>query len=218
MEIKIQPIVQWVGQETKSVRRSQFRQTYADTKKILHFELEKLNVIESTVVLSMFIHRNDIRVDGNLRANAKPFKQGVILSFTRKKFLGWQNGKSVYKNIPLRYPCDVFDDWQDNLRAIALSLEALRKVERYGVFSYEEIVERMSLPSAEGKVSTMESAAEFIAKHSEFLAVEVLMNESMMTQAYRKAALKLHPDHNPENQAEFLILQDAKKILDIYFQ
>lgn len=34
---------------------------------------------------------------------------------------------------PLRYPCDRFATWQDNLRAIALSLEALRKVDRYGV-------------------------------------------------------------------------------------
>lgn len=217
MEIKIQPIFQWVGTKTKSPRRSQFRQTYADTKKILHFELEKLNAIESTIVISMFIHQKDIRVDGNLRANAKPYADGVILSFTRKKFVGWRDGKAVYKNIPLRYPCDVFDDWQDNLRAIALSLEALRKVERYGVFSYEEIVERLSLPSAEGNITTVEAAAEFIAKYAEFSVDEVLMNRSMMTQGYRKAALKLHPDHSKDMESEFIKLQEAKEILEKYF-
>lgn len=33
----------------------------------------------------------------------------------------------------LAYATDMFDSWQDNVRAIALSLEALRAVERWGV-------------------------------------------------------------------------------------
>ena len=37
------------------------------------------------------------------------------------------------KHGPLKYATDVFDHWHANLRAIALGLEALRKVERYGI-------------------------------------------------------------------------------------
>lgn len=33
----------------------------------------------------------------------------------------------------LSYPCDTFTTLQDNLRVIALALEALRMVDRYGV-------------------------------------------------------------------------------------
>jgi len=35
-------------------------------------------------------------------------------------------------------PCDSFRDWEANLRAIALSLEHLRAVDRYGVTTEEE--------------------------------------------------------------------------------
>lgn len=35
--------------------------------------------------------------------------------------------------VQLRFPCDRFNHWKDNVRAIALALEALRKIERYGV-------------------------------------------------------------------------------------
>lgn len=35
--------------------------------------------------------------------------------------------------VELRFPCDRFNHWKDNVRAIALALEALRKIERYGV-------------------------------------------------------------------------------------
>ena len=33
----------------------------------------------------------------------------------------------------MSYPCDKYSNWQANLRAIALSLEALRAEDRYGV-------------------------------------------------------------------------------------
>ena len=39
---------------------------------------------------------------------------------------------------PLQYATDTFTSWQDNLRAIALSLEALRAVNRYGVSRHGE--------------------------------------------------------------------------------
>ena len=93
----------------------------------------------------------------------------------------------------------------------------MRKVERYGVFSYEEIVERLSLPSADGKVSSIDTAAEFIAKYAEFKAHEVLLNRQMMTQPYRKACLILHPDQPTGNKDVFIKLNEAKEVLDKHF-
>src|SRR5579863_10251967 len=55
-----------------------------------------------------------------LYAGAKLRTQGIILTFNSK-------------HGPLSYPCDKYSNWQANLRAIALSLEALRAVDRYGV-------------------------------------------------------------------------------------
>ncbi|WP_409647875.1 hypothetical protein [Microcella sp.] len=70
--------------------------------------------------MQIAIPPEQFRLDGYPRATAKPEHSGVILTLQSK-------------HGPLSYPCDTFTTWQDNLRAIALALEALRKVDRYGV-------------------------------------------------------------------------------------
>lgn len=68
-----------------------------------------------------------------------------------------------------------------------------------------------ALPDAK---SEKQEAAEFIATHSEFTVNEVLMNSSMLTQAYRKAASKLHPDSPNGSHELFIKLQNAKDRLE----
>ena len=73
------------------------------------------------VMFGVGLSARDIRLDGMPRADARPFNHpGVEISFDSKF------GR-------LTYATDQFTDWQDNVRAIALSLEALRAVDRYGV-------------------------------------------------------------------------------------
>lgn len=217
MEIIIKPISHWVGKETKMPRRSQFKATYQQTKKLLESELEKLRVV-ANVSLEMFIRQEDLRADGFLRANVKPSKQGVVLVATRIKNTIYHRETGRSENVlqTLTYPCDAFDDWQDNLRGVALSLQALRAVERYGVFRYEDIVQRLALPSAQGKISSVETAAEFVAEHSGLARDEVLRSGAAFLQAYRRAATKLHPDAGG-NSDDFLKLQEAKKIIEGQF-
>jgi hypothetical protein len=158
--------------------------------------------------------RNDHSGRISLRANARVLKPGVIFRFTRKtnrRFSREQNAW-VYTPQPVSYPCDAFDDWQDNLRAIALSMEALRRVERYGVFKYDEIISRLALPTAEGKMSTRDSAAAFMATHSGVAMQEILFSDTARSSAYQKAAQKLHPDAGG-NIEEFQMLQEANKTL-----
>ncbi len=73
------------------------------------------------VELLVALEPEQFRLDGRPRAGARAAHPGVILSFT----------------IPgigaVSYPCDTFTTWEDNLRAIVLSLESLRRVDRYGV-------------------------------------------------------------------------------------
>lgn len=218
LRIKIKPITAWIGAETKDAKRSLFRARYSNTKTILEYELWQLKAIESTQEILMFIRPDDLRLDGELRANAKPFKPGVILQFSRYTGRTLRNrttGETRRETQTLSYPCDRFDDWQDNLRAIALSLEALRRVARYGVFSYADMVERLALPSAEGKVSDRQSAAEFMASYSDLLAADISINLEYAKKAYRQAAARLHPDkHNGHNEL-FLQLQKAKQILGV---
>lgn len=218
LKIKIKPITNWIGAETKYPSRSQFKAAYSQTKKLLEKELENLNSIESTQEIAMFINPEDLRNDGDLRANRRPYKHGVILSFLRL------TGRTLRNNVTgdvrretqtLSYPCDKFDDWQDNVRAIALSLEALRKVARYGVFSHADMVERLALPPAEGRIADRQTAAEFISRYSDLLSNHIESDAVAARNAYRQAAIRLHPDRQDGSHELFLNLQKAKEILGI---
>lgn len=215
LNIQIRPVTLWPGKETEYPKRSQFKQTYKNTLELLEYELYRVNAQMDSLVIEMWVDARDIRLDGQLRVTAKPaIKQGIIFRFSRLTNIRYspERGCNVGTPQQLAYPCDAFDRWQDNLRAIALSLEALRKVERYGVFKYDEIISRLALPSAEGKVSTRESAAVFMEQHSGVAMKEILFSDTARSAAYRKAAHRLHPDKggNPE---EWVKLQEANKTL-----
>jgi hypothetical protein len=112
------PIVLWPHQETRGRRRSQFKAPWMDTVALLEREVGMLGGRQA--VMQIAITEEDLRLDGRIRANARPTHPGVIVSFESR-------------HGPLEYATDVFDDWQDNVRAIALGLEALRRVDRYGI-------------------------------------------------------------------------------------
>jgi hypothetical protein len=215
LNIQIRPVTLWPGKETKSPKRSQFKQTYKNTLELLEYELSKADAQMSSLVIEMWVDPKDIRLDGQLRVTAKPVvKQGVIFRFTRLTNIRWSPERQCNVGTPqqLAYPCDAFDRWQDNLRAIALSMERLRSVERYGVFKYDDIVSRLALPSAEGKVSTRESAAAFLAQHSGVAMKEILFSDTARATAYRKAAHALHPDRGGDPE-KFVKLAEANKVL-----
>ena len=116
--MKVQPIVEWPGVLTRDRVRSNFSSTQSATLQVLRRELAQLGGTD--VLLQIAIPREAFRLDGFPRSTAKPSHPGLILTLDSK--FG-----------PLSYPCDTFTRWEDNLRAIALALEALRKVDRYGV-------------------------------------------------------------------------------------
>lgn len=90
----------------------------SDTLELLDRELRMIHARDAEMLVA--IAPQDFRLDGKPRAQAKAAHPGIILSFTT----------AVGR---LSYPCDTFTEWQANLRAVALALEALRKVDRYGV-------------------------------------------------------------------------------------
>jgi hypothetical protein len=129
LNIRIMPVTQWPGKETKNPKGSTFRSGYKDTLKLLEYELSKCSARLSSLILEMWVDARLIRQDGQLRADARVNKQGVIFRFTRETNVRphpTEPGKRICTLQPVSYPCDAFDNWQDNLRAIALSMEALR--------------------------------------------------------------------------------------------
>lgn len=214
LNIPIRPITSWPGKETGEPRYSPFRKTYKATLVELEYELDKANVVSGSVILEMWVRPEDLRIDRQLRASARVAKQGVILRFSRYTGRGKRlaDGRIQYETQDVSYPCDAFTDWQDNLRAIVLSMESLRRVERYGVFKYDDIISRLALPSADGRETTRETAAAFLAQHSGVAMAEILVSDTARASAYRKAAQNLHPDRGGSTD-DFQKLNEANKVL-----
>lgn len=127
MRVTFRPLPVWPHKETPAAKRrprSTFRASYQDTLVLLENEIWHVcpaEVDAANVVLGIGLREQDIRMDGLPRADARqPAHPGVELNFDSR----WGR---------LTYATDVHETWQHNVRAIALSLEALRAVDRYGV-------------------------------------------------------------------------------------
>lgn len=177
----LRPIVTWPGALTQERSGSPFYSYWTSTQELLDRELDMLRA--RNVVLQMAVTELDFRVDGQIRANARPEHPGVILAFDSK-------------HGPLRYACDRFNDWQDNVRAIALALEALRKVERYGVGrGSEQYAGWKALTDGDASMTRQEA--------------EELLNRYGGERAAMRAT---HPDHGGDAE-EFQRVLKARRLL-----
>lgn len=185
--LTLRPIQAWPGELTPDLqrKRSSFSTPWRSTLDLLDRELWQLDA--TTRVLQVAMTERDFRIDGMPRANARAEHLGIILSFHARD-IG-----------DLSYPCDRFDRWQDNLRAVALALEALRKVDRYGVTRRAEqyrgwkAIEATAMPAA----MTVEQAFDVLVQHSGVLSgladVGAIV-PSELARGARAAQRQTHPD------------------------
>lgn len=195
------PIHRWPQAETRNRRPSRFRASWGDTLELLKRELAHLHA--RNVVIQLDVSEQDIRLDGYPRANARTRSPRVILSF--------ETPDGAFS-----YPCDTWTDWQDNVRAIALTLEHLRAINRYGVTKHREQYRGWKALPGAGEASTTttaEAAARFVARFCDVSAQELLDHPGRAADAYRAAAKRLHPDAGGSTE-DFQRLQEAKRILD----
>ncbi len=159
---------------------SPFRASWTDTVNLLVDELRHLEPRET--ILEVDMSERDLRLDGMPRANARERSSGVVLTL-----VGTPHGD-------LRYPCSTFQSWQANTRAIALALQALRKVDRYGVTKRgEQYRGWLALPSGRGDPSPERG--------------RVLIREHGSVAGALKAT---HPDHGGD-PAAFADVQAARE-------
>ena len=183
--MKIGPIGEWPGglTPTSERRTSPFRATLTDTLKVLDREIYQVvdtRQQQDSAELLIAVPAGGFRNDGRPRADAKPEHPGVIFSIDSR------HGH-------LSYPCDTFTSWQDNLRAIALALEALRKVDRYGVTKRGE--QYRGFLAIEGGIAV--AAHPFTDAHSAraWLITFIGSNGTDNNrQLVREAQRKAHPD------------------------
>jgi hypothetical protein len=179
---QFKPIGVWTDPLTPtSVRkRSPFKAAYEDTLDLLFHEAGMLGA--KLLVLQVDLQPQDIRRDGLPRTGARHGSNpGVIVSFSSK--FG-----------PLRYATDAYGDWKSNLRAIALGLEALRAVDRYGVSKRGEQYRGWTAITGGAGTSlfaTRDDAETWLRKAA---AEEGIDTWSDWEGLYRALARRMHPD------------------------
>ncbi|PPF39806.1 molecular chaperone DnaJ [Pseudoclavibacter sp. AY1H1] len=178
-ELTVDPIGEWPGTLTRARRRSDFASTWTQTLELMDRETRMLG--GKNVHLQVAIPPQHFRLDGRPRAIAKVEHPGVILTLDSK-------------HGALSYPCDTFENWQDNVRAIALALEALRKVDRYGVTRGGEQY-RGFLAIDAGSTMTVEGGAwNLIFRAALDVSAPYDFEPEVAERAVRIAKLNTHPD------------------------
>jgi hypothetical protein len=179
----------WPGKRrpTSFVRkRSPFKMIWTKTEKLLERELTHLGAKDVVIAVDI---RNPgfFRQDGMLKADARPASPAVILAFTNRA------------GVRLQFPCDTYAFWQDNVHAIALSLEALRAVDRHEVTQGDaQYVGFKALPAGGGAPGAVEMtegrASEILAEYSDFPPHLIVQESSVARIAIRTAKSRSHPD------------------------
>jgi hypothetical protein len=199
INLVFRPVDRWPKAPTPPHRRrdAAFRAPYAKTLDLLEHELDMLKARD--IIVQAYFTLSQIRNDGWPYSSARPSEPGVIVSCQTPKG-------------PLSFPCDTYHTFDDNLRAIALSLQALRAVDRYGVTQHAEQYKGFT-PLPSGETKSREDAAHFVSIHGDIDYLKILENAEHRDTALRNAAMKLHPDKPTGSHDLFVRLQEAKEIL-----
>jgi hypothetical protein len=132
VNVTFRPLSVWPYPPQKR-RPSLFKAGYANTLDLLEREIAALKGDE--VIIGLVCDSGQIRIDGRPRGDIRVNHPGVELSFEvpdgrRLVFHTDTHAWSATRGST--------NSWHDNLRAIALGLESLRAVDRYGITSTAE--------------------------------------------------------------------------------
>lgn len=216
MLLTFRPIDRWPESWDRNSRgkSNPFQSLYSTTLTQLVHELEMIQARDA--YLQVDVPASQIRVDGMLRADATANYRGVILTID-----------SATHGI-LTYTCDAFEveswqrgerDWQVNLRAIMLGLEALRKLERYGIADrgqqyagFAQLGSGIAMGrSVEHKMS-VEEAWKIVTEGANAQGTTLTLFPDLIRGFYSVAARRLHPDRGGDVEV-FKKLVEARDLL-----
>lgn len=213
-EIVTQPIDVWPGPETKPRIAPLFKAGYADTIKLLRTELEALGA--KGAVAMQVVTKNgatDLRRDGVLRAQAQISHPGVRISFESKHgpltYATDQYEKSYYNQM---------DSWKANLRAIALSLGALRAVDRYGVSKLgEQYKGWLAIENSSQSTNELIGILETYAGNAAVRAAgeQQIEGRPYLQYLWANAKKSTHPDMNGGDRTAWDAAESAAKALGL---
>lgn len=198
-DMLVKPIVTWPGELTRNRKPSPFYSSWSDTLELLGRELRAVRA--TARVIQVAIPEAEFRVDGYPRANARQQHPGVIVSFTTRAAGA------------LSFPCDQFTHWQTNVRAIALAMEALRKVDRYGITRNAEQYQGWKAIGSGRAIGGVMTEAEALGV---LLAAAEPVDEAWsLPTLLRAARANAHPDRHHGSREAWDRVESAARILGV---
>lgn len=200
MRYEIRPLGHWRDPVTLDRKNPYvFRAPWQSTLDLLGYETEQLGA--ALVVLQVDVAEGDIRRrDGMLRANARVGHPGVVISFDSRQG-------------PLRYATDAYSGWQANVRAIALGLQALRAVDRYGISRRgEQYIGWKALPARAAGFTSADEALRWMREQARPHMQDA--QDATPRELYRHLVRKFHPDADGDPDS-WERLDAAKRIIEL---
>jgi len=192
-------------------KRSQFDSTWSSTLDLLGREIERLDGRD--LVIEVDVREQDIRNDGMLRANAKAASPAVVVAF------------ETSKHGPMLYRCDRYvrgwrssgSDWQENVRAIALTLEALRAVDRHGATETGQQYQGFkALPAGHAMPAshmTRDEALTLVCRLADQALVP--LDDDGRARVVRRAKAAAHPDRHGGDRTLWDQVEQAAAVLGV---
>jgi hypothetical protein len=200
--VLFRPLSAWPGAVTPASRRrsrSTFKVSAGTTLSDLEVELGRHGVREA--YLEVDVRERDVRQDGRLRADALPRSPGVVLYCTHPT------------QGALRFAADSHDVWHHNVRAILLTLEALRGIERYGaVQDAQQFRGFKALPASTTTLTMGRSAALAILRQHCGGYLSDNPEPETLRGAYRAARSATHPDRVGHDRDWHLVEAAAREL------
>lgn len=178
--------------------------SWRSTQALAARELRYLDARDT--VLELETDMRSVTADGRLRLDADVTGPAVRLCFTSR----W--GALAFTSASWRAVPDLA--WRYNVRFLALTLESLRKVDRYGIALRGEQYAGWRIGPPGVQAAAAQLAA--IAGMGRDCAGDVSRELSAFHAVYRRAAAVAHPDHGGDIRT-WVQLQRARSILADHF-
>lgn len=189
---------------------SNFSASWTDTLLLLDRELRALDARD--VVLQLDVLAGQLTKDGRLRARSKAASRAVRIS--------WEGPDGPVHidtaEFVRGYGASMAEDWQHNVRAIALGLEALRKVDRYGIGRGKQYAGFKALGAGSGAMAmggmTTDEAVRIIDDHQ---PGDWTRHGESGRRAWRRALGATHPDRPDGSREAWDLVEQAGRVLGL---
>lgn len=201
---------------------TRFSAKWAETEQLLLDEVDRLDGRD--LVIEVDLREQDLRLDGTIRANAREAETpAVVVAFESRR------------HGPMLYRCDTFEapyswqgpHWQHNVRAIALTLQSLRAVDRYGATEtgqqyagFKALPAGRAMPASHMTRTAAAEVLERIAIGDEGPArartLAAMANDpAVVVQIWKEARKVAHPDRRGGDHTVWDQVEQAARVLGV---